>query len=148
MCHRAVRRRGELASTLLLFPAAVLVVMILSAIAVDMTRLHTAQAELENTVDAAADDAASMIDLGWLRTTGEVRIDPEAARRVAERTVAEEALVGAPGGPVEVRLGPRPGTITVVASRRVHRLFGAALPGVAEWSTVTASAVAELHFAR
>jgi Flp pilus assembly protein TadG len=148
MTIRARHTRSDLASTLLLFPAAALVVMALSAIAVDLTRLHTAQGELENAVDAAADDAASMIDIGWLRTTGELRLDEQAARRVAIRTIDGEALIGSPVGTVEVTVGPAPGTVRVVASRRVHRLFGSALPGVAEWSTVTASAVADLHVAR
>ena len=64
--------RPERGSTLLLFPAAILVVMALSAIAVDLSVQHGAQRDLRRVVHAAADDAAASIDLDLLRETTKV----------------------------------------------------------------------------
>ena len=137
-------RRGDGGSTLLLFPAAMLVVMLLSAIAVDLSRAHEAQIELERAVHAAADDAVALIDIAHLRSTGAVRLDLEAARREVARSIASAELLGRPASPAVVEPGPRTNTITVRASRRVRPLFGAALPGV-EDMTVSSSVTAELH---
>jgi hypothetical protein len=141
---RAVRRPGDRASTLLLFPAAVLVVMLLSAIAVDMTQLHTAQIDLDDAVHTAADDGASMIDIDLLRSTGAVAIDLDAARRTIVADLDDASLTGAPGR-VTVTAGPRPGTLRVIATRRVRRLFGSVVPGLDPTITVSATVIAEIR---
>jgi hypothetical protein len=141
---RRVSRRSERASTLLLFPAAVLVVMLLSAIAVDMTQLHTAQVDLDDAVHMAADDGAAMIDIDLLRSSGEVAIDLDAARRTIVGDLADASLTGS-SGTVEVAAGPRPGTLRVTATRRVRRLFGSVLPGIERTVTVSATVVAEIR---
>jgi hypothetical protein len=141
---RSLTRRGDRGSTLLLFPAGVLVVMLLSAIAVDMSQLHTAQVDLETAVQSAADDAASMIDIDALRSTGQVSIDLEAARRTVADDLATASLTGSPGV-VSVELGPRPDTLVVVATRHVRRLFGSAIPGVARTVTVQTHVTAEIR---
>jgi hypothetical protein len=137
-------RRNERASTLLLFPAAVLVVMLLSAIAVDMTQLHTAQVDLEDAVHAAADDGAAMIDLDLLRSTGDLAIDLDAARRTVDADLLDASLTGTPGT-IAVTPGPRPGTLRVSATRRVRRLFGSVMPGIDRTVTVSATVVAEIR---
>jgi hypothetical protein len=139
-----MRRRSERASTLLLFPAAVLVVMLLSAIAVDMTQLHTVQVDLEDAVHRAADDGAAMIDIELLRSSGAVAIDLDAARRTIVGDLRDASLMGAPGS-VEVTAGPRAGSLRVTATRRVRRLFGSVLPGIDRTVTVSATVVAEVR---
>jgi Flp pilus assembly protein TadG len=141
--HR-LRNRGERGTTLLLFPAAVLVVMLLSAIAVDMTQLHTAQVDLDDAVHAAADDGAAMIDIDLLRSTGQVAIDLDEARRTIDADLGDASLTGAPGA-IAVTPGPRPGTLRVSASRHVRRLFGSVLPGIDRTVTVSVTVVAEIR---
>jgi hypothetical protein len=141
---RGLRGRSERGSTLLLFPAAVLVVMLLSAIAVDMTQLHTAQVDLDDAVHMAADDGAAMIDIDLLRSSGQVAIDLDAARRTIVVDLGDAPLTGAPGT-VAVSAGPRVGTLRVTATRRVRRLFGSVLPGIDRTVTVSATVVAEIR---
>jgi hypothetical protein len=118
--------------------------MLLSAIAVDMSRLHTAQVDLADAVHSAADDGASMIDIDLLRSSGVVAIDLEAARRTIVADIGDAALTGDPGT-ITVTSGPRPGTIRVFATRRVRRLFGSVVPGIDRTLTVSATVVAEIR---
>jgi hypothetical protein len=118
--------------------------MLLSAIAVDMTQLHTAQVDLDDAVHAAADDGAAMIDVDLLRSSGDVAIDLEAARRTIVADLGDASLTGEPGT-ITVTPGPRPGTLRVSATRRVRRLFGSVLPGIDRTVTVSATVVAEIR---
>ncbi|MFV0317955.1 MAG: hypothetical protein ACK5O2_13475 [Microthrixaceae bacterium] len=67
----------------MLAPALVLVVLVLGAIAVDLSLAHTARRSAYRSLSAAADDAAGMIDQVEFQRSGIVRLDPQAARRVA-----------------------------------------------------------------
>lgn len=85
---------AERASALVLVPAMALVVIALAAIAVDLSMLHAAHRSVHRSVSAAADDAAAMIDLRQVQVTGELRVDPEAARRVAAAHLDAATLPG------------------------------------------------------
>jgi len=129
----ARRQRG---SVLLLFPAAVLVVIVLAAIAVDSAIAFLAQREIANAVAAAANDASSMgVGNRSFYEGGSVDIDATTAVRLAEERVAvaldssrfhrlqvDVAIVpaGSAGCPARVRIR---------ASARVDALFAKALPG-------------------
>jgi len=120
---------AERGSALVLVPAVTLVVFALAGIAVDLSALHSAHRSLHRSVSAAADDAAAMLDQRHLQMTGEVRIDPSAAQRVA---AAHLATVSLTGDLVELRtdVDPAGGTVTVTATFVVRRIL---LPASA-WS--------------
>ena len=64
-------------SVLLLFPAALLVVLVLCSLAIDAAAVFVRQRELLDAAAAAANDAATAgLDVDHLRATGEIRLDP------------------------------------------------------------------------
>ena len=113
---------AERGSALVLVPAITLVVFALAGMAVDLSALHSAHRSLHRSVSAAADDAAAMLDQRHLQLTGEVRLDPAAAQRVA---AAHLATVSLPGDMVELRtdVDPAGGTVTVTATFVVRRIL-------------------------
>lgn len=133
---------GPRGSTLLVFPAALLVVVVLAAVTVDLARIHLAQRAVTDAAAAGANDAATAgLDLAALRRTGAYRIDPARAARVAERTVAGHGLTGVDAVSVRTTL-TGPAEVRVSVSARVPPGFAAALPGWAGRSTVTGRATA------
>lgn len=124
---------------LLLLPAAVLVFLVLGGLAVDFTAAWSAERELAGAAAAAANDAASRaVDLDHLYATGELRLQPDEARLVAERSVAGAGLhrLGATVAEVEVT-GL---TVRVTVRGRARHLFAGAVPGGPEGVDVEASA--------
>lgn len=134
-------RERERGSSLLLMPAGVLVVIVLGALAVDLSHVHLAQREVVAAVQGAAGDAAtgSYREATFYRE-GAVVIDPAAARAEVEAALAAH---------------PRPITITaftvtldgevvVRASAPVETIFAKALPGGPRVITVTATGRARL----
>ena len=105
----------------MLVPALALVVIALAGIAVDLSALHAAHRSVHRTVSTAAEDAAAMLDQRHLQLTGEVRIDADAARRVAAAHLAAASL---PGELVDLRtdVDPVGGTVTVTATVVVRRI--------------------------
>ena len=80
--------RAERGTVLMLFPAAVLILCVLGALAVDSANATMRRRELQSSADAAANDAAALaIDTAALRA-GRTVIDPELARRVVEESLA------------------------------------------------------------
>jgi len=123
-------------SVLLLFPAAVLIVIVLAAITVDSAIAFLGQREVANAVVGAANDAAGAgVGNRAFYEGGNVELDPVAVQQLAVdrvtaaldsdrfRDLAVDVSVGppvTPGCPPEVR---------VRASARVETLFAAAVPG-------------------
>lgn len=133
------RRRSERASALVLIPAMALVVIALAAITIDLSLVHSAHRSVHRIASAAADDAAAMLDERELQRSGEVAIDPIAARRVVDAHLAAASL---PGELVEVATRID-GSGTVVQVTVVVDVDHVALPdspplGTAERLTVTA----------
>jgi Flp pilus assembly protein TadG len=135
----AVSDRG---STLLLYPAAVLVVFLLGGIAVDLSQLHEARAELVRVAGIAADDAAAQLDLDALHQSGEIRVDAARAETVVAERLASMELPGSAVGPPRIRVE---GTVvTVELTRRIRHLFARVLPGDGT-EMLTVEAAAELR---
>ena len=132
----------ERASALMLMPAAVLVVVILGAIAVDSARLFLAQRELIDAAAAAANDAtgAAIDDGAFYRASGRLTIDPAGATRVVQEAVAARAPRGMVLAPAEVRVSGR--QVCVLLRATVEPLFARAIPGAGEPQVVTARATA------
>jgi uncharacterized membrane protein len=137
-----MNRRGHRGSVLMLMPAAVLIVLLLGAIAVDSAIVHLEQRQAYNIAfDAANDAAGAGLDRDALRSTGELRYDLDRVREVA---VASVAAAGADGlSLVDVTTGPT-GDVAVTVEMRVDRLFGQAFDRrSSETLRVTARATAE-----
>ena len=78
-----MRAAGDRASTLLLFPAALLIVVVLAAVTVDLARLHLARRDLDDLAAAIGNDVTTLgIDETELRRTGAYRLDPVRVREL------------------------------------------------------------------
>jgi Flp pilus assembly protein TadG len=134
---------------LLLFPAAVLIVLVLAAITVDTSIAFLAQRELANATAAAANDAAGRgVDGGAFYRDDRVELDPHAVEEVAgERVRLAIDQTRHRGLQVVVRATPPtapgcPWTVQVSASSRVPYVFAKALPGGPDEASVRATSVA------
>ncbi len=141
MPARSSRERG---SVLLLVPAAVLVLVVLGAIAVDAAVVFLGQRELGSAVAAAANDAAAaaFADTPFYEG-GLVNIDLERARQVASDSVSARAPRGLElvGSPEVVIVGRQ---LCVRATAVVRRIFAPGVPGVARDAVITAESTATL----
>lgn len=123
MCER--RERG---SVLLLFPAGLLVTIVLASVAADAAVVFEAQCRLANAVAAAANDAAvEGLANGRFYRQGAVGLNDAEASRIA----VEEVTAGLGGrmGNVSTRAVVNGPTVTVDASADVARIFAVAVPG-------------------
>jgi len=141
--------KGQRGSVLLLFPAAVLIVLVLAAITVDSSIAFLAQRELANATAAAANDAAGRaVDSQAFYQDDRIELDPDAVEAVAVERV-RLALDQSRHRGLEVRVaasppvGPGcPWTVQVSASSRVPYVFAKALPGGPDEASVRATSVA------
>ena len=136
MARHRPEREEEQGSTLLLFPAALLIMVALAAMTVDSAIAFLAQRQLANATAAAANDAATeaLSDRAFYEAD-RIELTPAAVEAVAvDRvyalvdqtrhhglTVTAEAIAPAAAGCAW--------TVRVLASSRVDELFGKALPG-------------------
>jgi hypothetical protein len=124
----------------MLMPAAVLVVLVLASIAVDMALVQLRQRQAFDLAAAAANDAVTAgADRAALRS-GEYRLDPAAVEAVVASSVAASELAPSLAGPPEVTITPDGVEVTVTLT--ADYLFADVIPGAAEGTTVTASALA------
>jgi Flp pilus assembly protein TadG len=127
------RQRG---STLLLFPAALLIMVALAAITVDSAIAFLAQRELANATAAAANDAATrglsdeaFYERDSLELSSDAVEDVAVARVLQlvsghrHHDLAVRAVATAPAA------GCSSWTVQVTASSRVEEIFGRAMPG-------------------
>jgi Flp pilus assembly protein TadG len=136
------RGRGDAGSSLLLFPAAVLIVLVLGAVAVDLSAVHLAKRQVLDLAASAANDAVTAgLDQGRFRATGEYVIDAALATRAVERAVAANEPDGRTTV-VRVELGPDPGQVTVELRAPAEPVFSSALPGGPGTTTVSGTATA------
>ena len=139
--------RGQRGSALVLVPAAVLVLVILGAIAVDLSVVFLGQRELANAAAAAANDAATAAISKEAfyrgrgdRAPGRIEVDEEGARQVARRVLSAQAPRGVTVTGVDVRA---PGSqVCVTLEGRVDHLFAKAIPGVPRSTAVRTRASA------
>lgn len=136
--------RPQRGSVLLLFPAAVLVVIVLAAVAVDLSLAYQSKRRLERIVTAAADDGAKALDLDALRRGRPPQVDVARGRRIVLDELALAQLPGPLVGPVQVRPGPDPASLEVTASVRAPSVLRSAVPFAGEPDTVTVRVVGRL----
>ena len=131
----------------MLMPAAVLILVILGAIAVDSAVVFLAERELANATAAAANDAATAaVSDAAFYGAGEVTIDPAQAQQVAVDALRLRLPEGGPVGAIsltgdpEVLVSGR--QVCVTARATVRHIFARAIPGVAREAHVSARSTA------
>lgn len=130
------RRPDQRGSTLLLFPAALLIMVALAAMTVDSAIAFLAQRELMNATAAAANDAATgaLSDRSFYQDD-RIELTPAAVEAVAVDRVfrlvdqARHHGLAVTAEAVPPVAAGCAWTVRVVASSRVDELFGRALPG-------------------
>lgn len=134
----------ERGSALLLMPAAVLVVMVLGAIAVDAAVAFLAERDLAAAAAAAANDAATAaLDEDALRRGAGYRLDPALVEDAVARALTARGVD--PGTDVAVAVD---GTeVRVTLAGRAELVFSPSIPGAPDTVAVeaTASAVPEVR---
>ncbi len=142
VARTATNERG---SVLMLMPAAVLVVVVLAAMAVDFAILFLGERELADVAAAAANDASTAgLERDAFYDCRGLILDPGRARAAAGAVVAARASDAVRITAVDVSIAndaARP-QVTVDARGTVGLLFSTALPGAATTGTVQARAVA------
>ena len=122
-------RDREAGSALMLLPAAVLIVMLLAAIAIDQARVFVAQRELADLAASAANDAASRgLDIAALRAGQPVRLSPALAQEVVAVTVAANRP-STPADIVAVVVDTDQQTVEVTLHTTVRAFLGRQLLG-------------------
>lgn len=131
----------------MLVPAAVLVLVILAAIAVDSSVVLLGQRELANAAAAAANDAATVgIDVDRLRRDDCIEVLDERAYEVAvNAALLQSDAVEILPSDVEVTVSGL--EVTVAMSGTVEHVFAKAVPGGRRTSRVSATSTAELRTA-
>ena len=139
-------RRAD-GSALLLFPAAVLLMIALGAIAVDFSIAFLGERELAGATAAAANDvAARALDNRRFYQEGVLALDPVAARQLATdevRSALDFERYHDVRVTVEVAGDGR--TVVISASARVDYLFARALPGGPGGTRVASTTTASLR---
>ena len=132
-------------SVLMLMPAAVLIVLLLGAIAVDLTVVHLRQRAAINAVSSAANDAVTFgLDEGALRRGDGYQLDSDRVSRAVVQSLESQGFVRDLVGPPEV-IESEPGRITVVVHVRVSYVFAKSLPHGPQGTQVTARATASVE---
>ena len=135
------RETPDRGSVLVLMPAAVMILLVLGAIAVDFAQVFLAERELAIATAAAAGDAAALAVDDPLEGAGEVRLDPERAERAVADSFARRRPPYIRGLDVRVEVagGHR---VRVTATGRVDHIFARGIPGVPHQANVQATSVA------
>lgn len=135
------RRPAADGSVLMLMPAGVLVVLLLGAIAFDLSLVFLRQRQASSVVGDVANDLATLaVDEGELRATGTYRLDPERADALG-RALIGQSDVAAQVLDVDIDvLGDDTVQVTVVV--QVDYVFARAIPGASDGTEVQATATA------
>jgi uncharacterized membrane protein len=136
------RRRGDNGGSLMLMPAAVLVVLLLGAIALDQSSVYLAQRELTDLAASAANDATTFgLDPGLLRG-GHAHLDRRRVEQAVARSIEVHALRGLLPDLTTIAIDPATGEVTVGLARHVDYFFAKSIPGANRGRDVTAHATA------
>jgi hypothetical protein len=136
------RLTGTRGSVLVLMPVAVLIVLLLGAIAVDLTVVHLRQQQAIDAAASAANDAVTFgLDEDALRSGHGYYLDPNRVRRAVDESIADQGLSDELVGPPIVT-EPTPNSVRVELTLQADYLFARSLPGAPRWTTVRGTATA------
>jgi len=134
---------AESGSAMILMPAAVLIMVVLGALAVDSAIAFLGEREVANAAAAAANDAAgAAIDLDEFYTSGAIVLSPERAQQVATASVNATAPDFLDAVDVDVSVSPAGDAVEVTVTATVRYIFAPALPGASPTVQVQATAIA------
>ncbi len=133
-------RSGERGTVLLLFPAAILIVLLLGSIAVDFSLIHLRHQEVEDLAASAANDAAHALSNEALYDGGTIALT---AQRAAEAVVRTVAIRGFDGVVID-RVDVTADAVTVSLHLDVEYLLAPVVPGAGTGQRVTGTATARL----
>jgi hypothetical protein len=119
----------------MLMPAGVLIVLVLGAIAADLSLVHNGKRTLIAAANSAANDAVTAgLDVDALRRTGgRYTVDPTRARRSVDRALAAQASPTRRYTVVAVAVDTDPDgrpRVSVTLRGDIDLLFARALPGL------------------
>jgi hypothetical protein len=120
---------GQDGSVALLLPAAVLVLLVLGAIAVDLALTQGGQRRLVDLAGTLATDAVGQVDVDGALATGSVAIDLVAAQRHADRVTAAVVATDARLRSATCVLTSTGDGVAVRCRGTVHPVVGRGLPG-------------------
>lgn len=120
---------GDEASIALLLPAAVLVLLVLGAIAVDLALVQGAQRRLVDLAGSLATDAVGHVDVDGALATGRLGIDVDAAQRHADRATAALVATDARLRTADCVVRPDGDGVEVTCRGTVDPVVGRGLPG-------------------
>lgn len=134
-------RSRQHGSVLMLMPAGVLIVLLLGAVAFDLSLVFLRQRQASSVAgDVANDLATQAVDEEEFRATGEFRLDPDRADEIG-RALLAQSDVAADIVDLEVDvIGADTVQVTVVL--HVEYLFAGAIPGANDATEVQATATA------
>lgn len=115
------------ASALLLFPAGFLVMIVLAAIAFDLSIVWLRQQQARSVASGVANDAvtAALDHAAW-RATGDYVLDPDRARSLAIEAIDASDIAAYV---VDVDVRTQGATIRIGIALEVPYVFGGAIPG-------------------
>ena len=88
MLNKDRTRTSDQGTVLLMFPAALMVMVILGAMVIDVGYTTIRGRELRAVAASAANDSLAALDIAVLRATGDVVIDEGAAHRIVAQAIA------------------------------------------------------------
>jgi uncharacterized membrane protein len=126
----------------MLWPAAVLIVLLLASIAFDFSLILLGRRELRWAAESAANDAATFgIDQAAFRETNTIEFDRNRLEAAVARSIhARDLRFELVGEPQVVIVGPD--AIRVTLTGRVPYLFADGFPGLPDSERVTVTALA------
>jgi hypothetical protein len=125
----------------MLMPAGVLVVLLLGAIAFDLSLVFLRQRQASSlAVDVANDVATAALDEDAFRADGVFQLDPERADELG-RSLVESSDLGEDVVEMEVVV-LEPDAVEVRVVVQVEYVFAKAIPGASDGTTVEATATA------
>lgn len=128
----------------MLWPSAVLIVLLLASIAFDFSVILLGRRELLWAAHSAANDAATYgIDQAYFRETNDVRFDPDRLEEAVARSVRSRDLRFELVGNPAVEIDDDTDEVRVTLSARVPYLFADAFPGLPDSEVVTVTAESE-----
>jgi Flp pilus assembly protein TadG len=142
---RASRARGDAGSTMVLMPLGILIVVVLAAIAFDLSWVYEAQHEAIDAAESAANDAVTFgVDQGSVEAGTGVHLDDERITEAVDRSLAVRRLRGYETDRTTIVTDRDAGTITVTVTCHVSYLFARAVLGAGDGRDVTGSGTARL----
>lgn len=136
---RIDRLAGDSGSVMMLFPAAILIVLLLGSIAVDAAIIHLRQRELLDAASAAANDAATLgIDSSTYQTSGEIHLDARLAEAAVRSSLDARDMTRHLSDAPVVRVN-NSGEVEVTLHTEARRLLGVIVPGASRKTEVAAT---------